>query len=104
MVIAATGDASNDAMSQCRRLHRSLVNDRKDASAMTISTAPSRQRQLHPRRDGNGDVKAGAYDEGSDGDEAAASAARHTHAASVAADDDKAAASAARHARAAIAA
>jgi hypothetical protein len=52
----------------------------------------------------DGDVKARAYDEGSDGDEAAASAARHAHAASVAAADNKAAASAARHARAAIAA
>ncbi len=49
-------------------------------------------------------VKAGAYDEGSDGDEATASAARRAYAASVAADDDNAAASAARHARAAIAA
>jgi hypothetical protein len=50
----------------------------------------------------DGDVKAGAYDEGSDRDEAAASATRRAHAASVAANDDKAAASAARHARAAI--
>ncbi len=46
-------------------------------------------------------IEAGAYDEGSDGDEAAASAARRAYAAIVAADDNKAAASAARLARAA---
>jgi hypothetical protein len=52
----------------------------------------------------DGDVKAGAYDEGFDGDEVAASAVRRAHAASVPANNDKAAASAARRARAAIAA
>ncbi len=47
----------------------------------------------------DGDVKAGAYDEGSDRDKVAASAARRAYAASIAADNDKAAASAARRAR-----
>ncbi len=46
-------------------------------------------------------VEAGAYNEGSNGDEAGASAARRAYAASVAADDNKAAASTARRARAA---
>ena len=45
-------------------------------------------------------VEAGAYDEGSNGDEAGASAARCAYAASVAANNNKAAASTARRARA----
>jgi len=44
-------------------------------------------------------IDAGAYDEGSNDDEAGASAVRHAYAASVAADDNKAAASTAMRAR-----
>jgi hypothetical protein len=52
---------------------------------------------------GGGDIDNGAFDEGSDNDEAAESAARHGYA-SAASDDDEASAPAARHVRAASAA
>ena len=50
--------------------------------------APQGARMARSSEDG--DVEAGAYDEGSDGDDAAVSAARCAHAASGTADDPKA--------------